>query len=194
MACSKCGKDVDIIPNRSICKECRAIYKAEWRSKNKGKIKEENAQYYRQTKDIRKVRDAQYYQNNKDAIKQRKNIYKKNRLQSDPLFRLKYSISRCIRRAVVNKRGAATIDILGCSISQFKAHLESLFEPWMSWDNYGIYTGEFNSGWDIDHIIPLSSAETEEGLIKLNHYMNLQPLCSKINRDIKRGNLWATYL
>lgn len=32
-------------------------------------------------------------------------------------------------------------------------------------------------------IIPLSSVNTEDGLIKLNHYTNLQPLCSKINRD-----------
>jgi len=30
---------------------------------------------------------------------------------------------------------------------------------------------------------------TEEDVIKLNHYTNLQPLCSKINRDIKRGNI-----
>ena len=46
-----------------------------------------------------------------------------------------------------------------------------------------------NNGWDIDHIIPLTSAINEEDLIKLNHYTNLKPLCSKINRDIKRNNL-----
>ena len=39
------------------------------------------------------------------------------------------------------------------------------------------------------HIIPLSSAKTEEELVKLNHYVNLQPLCSKVNRDIKKNNL-----
>ena len=44
-------------------------------------------------------------------------------------------------------------------------------------------------GWDIDHKIPLASAETEEELLKLNHYTNLQPLCSRINRDIKRDRL-----
>jgi len=56
----------------------------------------------------------------------------------------------------------------------------------MSWDNHGLYNGEFNYGWDIDHIIPASS---EEEILRLNHYTNLQPLCSKINRDIKKNNL-----
>ena len=57
----------------------------------------------------------------------------------------------------------------------------------MNWNNYGIYNGEFNYGWDLDHIIPISLAKSEEEIIKLNHYTNLQPLCSKTNRDIKRN-------
>ena len=44
------------------------------------------------------------------------------------------------------------------------------------WENYGLYNGELNYGWDIDHIIPISTAKTEEEIIKLNHYTNLQPL------------------
>ena len=59
----------------------------------------------------------------------------------------------------------------------------------MTWDNYGKYNGEFNCGWDIDHIIPTMVAKTEEDLIKLNHYTNMQPLCSKINRDIKKDSV-----
>jgi len=53
----------------------------------------------------------------------------------------------------------------------------------------GLYNGYFNYGWDIDHIIPISSAKTEDDIIKLNHYTNLQPLCSKLNRHIKRANI-----
>jgi len=59
----------------------------------------------------------------------------------------------------------------------------------MNWDNKGLYNGNFEYGWDVDHIIPLSSAKTEEEIIRLNHYSNLQPLCSKINRDIKKDYL-----
>ena len=59
----------------------------------------------------------------------------------------------------------------------------------MNWDNYGLYNGELDYGWDLDHIIPISSAKTEEDIIRLNHYTNLQPLCSKTNRDIKKDKL-----
>ena len=67
--------------------------------------------------------------------------------------------------------------------------MESKFENWMSWNNRGLYNGELMHGWDIDHVIPISLAKTEEELLKLNHYSNLQPLCSKINRDVKRNYL-----
>lgn len=59
----------------------------------------------------------------------------------------------------------------------------------MSWDNYGLYNGEEGYGWDIDHIIPLSTAISEEDVKRLNYYTNLQPLCSYINRVIKRDKL-----
>jgi hypothetical protein len=87
------------------------------------------------------------------------------------------------------KKSLKTIEILGCSFDELKIYLESKFEDWMTWENKGLYDGEFNYGWDIDHIIPLSSAQTEEDVIKLNHFTNLQPLCSKVNRDIKKNKL-----
>jgi len=59
----------------------------------------------------------------------------------------------------------------------------------MSWDNYGLYNGELNYGWDIDHIVPLSSVKTKDELLQLFHHTNLQPLCSKVNRNIKRNKL-----
>ena len=62
-------------------------------------------------------------------------------------------------------------------------------EFWMNWQNRGLYNGDFNYGWDIDHIIPVSLAESESDIIKLNHYTNLQPLCSKVNRNIKKNKL-----
>ena len=113
----------------------------------------------------------------------------KERRKSDPIFRISQNIRvyirNCFRYKGV-KKNTKTENILGCSFMEFKIHLESKFEPWMNWDNYGKYNGDANSGWDIDHIIPLSTAKTENDIYRLNHYTNLQPLCSKINRDIKK--------
>ena len=86
-------------------------------------------------------------------------------------------------------KGLRTKDILGCSFEEFKIYIESKFEDWMTWENKGLYNGEYNHGWDLDHIIPISSAKTEEEVYKLNHYSNFQPLCSKINRYDKKDRL-----
>ena len=59
----------------------------------------------------------------------------------------------------------------------------------MTWENYGLWNGELNYGWDIDHIIPISFGNTEDEILKLNHYSNFQPLCSHKNRYIKRNYL-----
>jgi 5-methylcytosine-specific restriction endonuclease McrA len=62
----------------------------------------------------------------------------------------------------------------------------------MTWGNHGLYEiDKYNIGWDIDHIIPLNTAKTSEEVLSLFHYTNLQPLCSKINRDIKKESINA---
>jgi hypothetical protein len=86
-------------------------------------------------------------------------------------------------------KNTRTENILGCPYEEFKSYLESKFEPWMNWGNRGKYNGELNYGWDIDHVIPLETATSKEEVIKLNHYTNLQPLCSKVNRCLKRNML-----
>ena len=84
-----------------------------------------------------------------------------------------------LRKRVLNVRN-------NMSKEDVKKYLESKFEPWMNWENYGLYNGELNYGWDIDHIIPISSTKTEEEVYRLNYYTNLQPLCSYTNRYIKK--------
>jgi hypothetical protein len=91
---------------------------------------------------------------------------------------------RCSR-----KKKVRTEEILGCSFEYFKNHIESQFENWMSWNNYGNTCENltYNCSWDLDHIIPISLAKTEEEVYLLNHWSNFQPLCSKENRHDKKG-------
>jgi hypothetical protein len=75
-----------------------------------------------------------------------------------------------------NKNGT-TVKLLGISYEKAKQHLERQFTKGMTWDNYG--------EWHIDHIYPLAKATTEEELIRLCHYTNLQPLWALDN--LKKG-------
>jgi len=49
----------------------------------------------------------------------------------------------------------------------------------MNWENQGTY-------WHMDHIIPISSAQTDEDVYRLNHYTNFQPLYWEDN--LKKSN------
>lgn len=189
-----------------------------YKEANKEKIKEQNKQYYQENKEKQKLykqenkeilnekRRIKYKENreailekrkeytklNNDKIKATTRKYLNDKYKNDTLFKIKVTCRNLIRKSI-NKKGyiknSKTETILGCTFEEFKNHIESLWQPWMNWDNYGLYNGELNYGWDIDHITPLVTATNEEELLKLNHFNNLQPLCSKVNRDIKRDNL-----
>ncbi len=124
--------------------------------------------------------------------KRRENHLKR---MEDPLYKLKISFSRRLNRflkregCVKSNNKAYYLDKLGCSFEELKTYLESKFEDWMTWENYGKYNGELDHGWDLDHIIPLSNAKTENEIYNLSHYSNLQPLCSRVNRDIKKNKI-----
>lgn len=95
------------------------------------------------------------------------------------------SVMNSFTKAGFKKQNTIT-DIIGCSFEDFMNHIENQFEHWMNWENYGKYNGDFNFGWDFDHKIPTTSALNEADILKINHYTNFQPLCSKINREIKK--------
>jgi hypothetical protein len=176
-------------------KEYQKEYQKNWYQKNKEEILLKCKEYYENNKEKKVLQMREYHKNNREKINKTKSHYKKEKRQTDPLFKLTENI-RCLVNDSIKNKGYKKLTktelILGCSFQEFKSHLESKFESWMSWDNHGnpkddIF--ELNKTWDIDHIIPVSSANTKEELIKLNHYTNLQPLCSKINRHIKKDIL-----
>jgi hypothetical protein len=187
------------INNKNKIKEQTKIY----REKNKEKIKNLAKTYYVDNKDkiLGKYHDGRennlgkmkvWKKNNRDKLSKYQREYYKNRKQNDSLFKLRENVRTLIRQSIKRKglkKNSKTSIILGCTFEEFKTYLESKFEDWMNWDNYGLYNGKPNYGWDIDHIIPNSSAQTEEDIIRLNHYGNLQPLCSYNNRDIKKNKL-----
>jgi hypothetical protein len=152
--------------------------------------------YNKDNKDKILIQEKTWRENNpnKPSVKNKSkynNDWFKSKYINDPLHKLKAITRSSVYRALKGmSKTKRTEEILGCTYKQVKTHLESQFEPWMSWDNWGgRLVTEQNVSWDIDHIIPLSSAQSEEEIYKLNHYTNLRPLCSYVNRFIKRDNI-----
>jgi hypothetical protein len=139
---------------------CKSCYK-EYREANKNKIKEYQKEY-----------NKEYREANKD----KRNEYLKNRRKTEPLFKLVSNLRTRTSIAFKNKgysKNTKTKEMLGIEWELAKQHIERQFTKGMNWDNQG--------EWHIDHIIPLVSANTEEELIKLCHYTNLQPLWAEDN-------------
>ena len=158
-------------------KEERKKYNKQYRIDNK----EYDKQYYLDNKDKKnqyhldnlekiKEKNKQWYLKNKEKI----NENKKNRRKTDPLFRLTLNIRSSIRLALTNKsytKKSKTHQILGCEYDFFASYLD---------------LSKYNEDSHIDHVVPVSLANTEEEIILLNHYSNFQLLSSKEN--IIKGN------
>lgn len=159
------------------CSGCGVLKSKTEYQKNKSRA--DGLQHY--CKDCKKSLDKKSNQKHKDKVRERKRRYRINRKAVDPLYRAKCNMRRRIHKAFKAKRwnkNSKTAEIIGEDITVVKTFIEVQFTEGMTWDNYG--------EWHIDHIIPLASATTEEELIKLCHYTNLQPLWQEDN--LKKGD------
>ncbi len=154
---------------------------------NKDEISTKKKEYYQNNKEFLLLKQKEWRNANKESLR----TYYKERYQNDTFTKLKTNIKNLIGNSLRKhsfKKLSKTEQILGCSYQEFKVYLESKFEPWMNWENRGLYNGQPDYGWDLDHIIPLDTATCEADVIRLNHHTNLQPLCSHVNRHVKRHN------
>lgn len=134
---------------------------------------------------------------NIDHVRKINRESRNKRRAADPLLRVLKSTASVVRIFMKTNFGkpkkGRTVEILGIDRAGLRDHIESLFEPWMKWENYGSVNGKPPAGvqecWDVDHIIPLCTAQSESEAYGLFHYKNLRPLCSYENRYIKRGRL-----
>jgi hypothetical protein len=112
------------------------------------------------------------------------NRYHKDRKKVDPIYKLicntRSLIGGSFKRACngTYKKSIPSEEILGCTLSEFISHIQSSFKSGMTLDNYG--------EWELDHIVPISSANSEEEIVKLNYYTNYQPLWKEDN--LKKSN------
>jgi len=162
------------IKNKDVIKEWNKQYLID----NKDKVLQYRKVYYETNKNLICKKTREYYSKNKVKIKIYSREYAKERRKTDSLFKLKCSLRSRTSSAFKSKgynKDSKTQIMLGVSWEISKSHIERQFTKGMDWSNHG--------EWHIDHIIPLASANTEEQLIKLCHYSNLQPLWAFDNKS-----------
>ena len=171
----------------SMCVTCKRDSDANYRQKlrDAGVYKERKRKHYLDNIEAYRKNGLDYNKNRRDYKKE----YKTTQAlwERDPLVKLRFTLRNLILQAL-KKGGYAknrrTEQMLGAKFDVVKSHITSQFTDGMSWGNHG--------EWHIDHIVPLKSGASEEEIIKLNHYTNLQPLWAttrEINGVIYEGNL-----
>jgi hypothetical protein len=98
-------------------------------------------------------------------------------------------INKLIKRQGGNKDRSSILEYLPYTIKELCRYLESLFEGWMTWENYGIFEKDRRK-WNIDHIIPQSLLLYDNmkhpNFKKCWALENLRPL--EAMENIKKGN------
>jgi hypothetical protein len=175
--CNSCKESINIHKKEKKCSCCSNWYPATKEFFNASKNKPFGINYYcKICSDIKSKKYRSVKEN-----RQKEHAQKKQRRQTDPLFKLTGNIRSLIKLSIKNQgysKKSKTHEILGCDFETFKLHLEKQFTDGMNLCNHG--------KWHLDHIYPVSLARDEQHLIELNHYTNFQPLWAIDN--LKKGN------
>lgn len=162
-------------------KERKAIADKEYASANKDKIRSYQKEYRDKNKEKAREYNEKYRSENSDSLRIRARDSQRKRRASDPMVRVRESVSSNIRGGI--KRGKGSIRHLPYTVEELMTHLEKQFSNGMNWGNYG--------EWHIDHILPITSFDIKElgdsEFIACWSLSNLRPLWV-IDNIIKSNN------
>lgn len=178
--CKKCKEEkplTDFGVNNSLkdkrqskCKVCfnpeKRIAGKKWQDNNKDKSREATLDWQGRNKD--KIRDY-----NKQ--------YWSDKRARDPLFQLKDQLRKNISASIKHngwEKESKTTKLLGAEYDEVFTYFNKL---WQEKYNEPFKTDAL---YEIHHIVHCQTANTEEELIKLQHYTNLQPLTPEDHRKI----------
>lgn len=190
---------------RGRCNACRKTFEykpkapenarrdsKKYRDKNPNKAKELWVKWYEKNRErvLAKVKDKYKATNgeytkawaakNKDRINELKRKRRKNHTVEQVLE--KKLRDRFYKVIVIMKSGRkhqSPLKLVGCNLTELKAHIENQFLEGMNWSNHGNGEGK----WNIDHIVQLNKFDlfSLEDQHKAFHFTNLRPLWSLDN-------------
>jgi hypothetical protein len=195
----------------SYCKECKKlkankpqikVRQHEWYLENKEITIERSRERAVKNPQIVKEYKTKHYANNAEKIKTRANKFYKDNKES-PEFKLKRNTASInwknknkhivlwrslLRTALLKLKQAkinSTYEMLGYNAEELKVHLEKLWTPEMSWENYG-------KEWHVDHICQVHTFDPNTNVKIVNALNNLRPMWATtrtINGILYEGNL-----
>jgi len=161
--------------------------------KNREKRLKQMKEHHLKNKEQHNKKMREHHLKNKEHYQEQQKKYQskpetkeliRNRVNKKYKTDINFRISKICRTRVYEAlkgitKSASTMKLIGCTIDELRKHLESQFEPWMTWENHGL--------WDIDHIkacAKFNLVDPEEQHACFN-WTNLQPLEHIAN--IKKG-------
>jgi hypothetical protein len=210
----------DFTVGKKSCKKCRNSYlkgqrdnklkspkrtkeeiynkQKEWRKKNPERRaasvtkyhlthKEQEAEYRKKNSEKILKRVKNFVSENREALNLKLRIRRKN-----PIVKLRHSVSILVRFNINGIKCGSILKFLPYTIQELKDHLEKQFEPWMNWNNWGVYDSKiWNDNdqstwtWQLDHIIPQSDlpyiSMEDDNFKKCWELSNLRPYSAKQN-------------
>ena len=169
------------------CRQCMSNQHKKLYAGKSEYIKQKTSDYYYNNKDIIapklkeyrnkpevKNKQQQYIkewvEDNKEHYKQYQNEYQKQYYRDNPHVLICLNIKRRCLNGIDDDR-------VKYSSTELKQHIESLFEPWMNWNNIG--------KWELHHNVPVSWFDGKTPPSIINDLRNLYPLSKEENRKIK---------
>jgi hypothetical protein len=202
--CKKCGIEKPLEEfykqksakdgHRTRCKVCTDEYTNEYNKKNRERLNEKSRENRANDPTIGEKQRAKHKERMENDPEYAEKIREKNResqrrwkenINNRVIHNLRTRLTEYAsgkRTDYRNKYTSKTRDFLGCSIEEFRKHLEENWKKGMSWENYG--------EWHVDHIRPVKSFDmTDEAQQReCFHWTNLQPLWAMDN--FRKSSKW----
>lgn len=105
-------------------------------------------------------------------------LKRREKRAADPIVAFKHRARQMVRSAFIrsgHRKAKKTEALLGCALDEFRLHIERQFLPGMNWGNMKL--------WEIDHIVAMATATTQDEAEALNKFTNLRPLWREQNRS-----------
>jgi hypothetical protein len=171
-------------------KEKNREYYKEWREQNKDYLNQYHREYrkanrkklneYQRNRPIEKKRlqntdkkrQKDKTRRQQEEYKSKRREYFKRKYREDEQYRLKKQLESKLRSLLLkNDETSDSINLIGITIPEFKAYIESKFLPTMTSENYA-------EEWEYDWVVPFHSFDLtiEEEVQRCMHYTNIQPL------------------